>query len=96
MPRHRSTLQRTLGQLILAVQKEETLAMVDSALWDAAKEARARAESLLALAGDPARLRRTLGGGTVGAYVGARWIAKHPSVKPALLAVSKALNESDV
>ena len=95
MPRHRSNLDRAVGQLILAIQKEEGEVAGDPDLWPPAQEARARAESLLSLANDPARFRAALRGSMLTTYIGAKWLAAHRRVRPALLEVSKVLNESD-
>jgi hypothetical protein len=91
MPRNRTPLQAAVGQLILAIQKEENLVVGDSKLWPSAQSARENADELFACATDPAVLREKLAGKSVSEYIGAGWLATHPSVRPALAAVLKEL-----
>ena len=91
MPRPRNQVQRVLGALVLAIQKEENIVVGDSTHWSGAQLARDRAEHLLAAAVDPGKLDTLLGDQSVTTYIGADWLLKHPSVRPFLVAVLKEL-----
>jgi hypothetical protein len=96
MPRPRNQVQRVLGILVLAIQKEENLVVGDSTHWPGAQLARDRAEHLLVAAVNPAKLDTLLGDHSVTTYIGADWLLKHPSVRPALVAVLKEFGRDKV
>jgi hypothetical protein len=96
MPRPRNQVQRALGALVLAIQKEENLVVGDSTHWPAAQVARHKAEHLLAAAVNRAKLDGLLGDNSATTYIGADWLLKHPSVRPSLVAVLKELGRDKV
>jgi hypothetical protein len=91
MSRHHSTLQKAMGQLILAIQKEENLVVGDGKLWRSAQAAREKADSLFLVASDQETLRLALAGRSITEFIGAQWLASHSAVRPALSAVLKEL-----
>ena len=96
MPRPRNQVQKVLGALVLAIQKEENLVVGDSTHWPGAQLARDRAEHLLEAAANPAKLSALLGDHSVTTYIGAEWLLKHPSVRPSLVASLKELGRDKV
>jgi hypothetical protein len=91
MPRTRSSLQTAVGQLILAIQKEEALVIGDGTLWAPAQAARENADDLYIHATTPAALRERLAGKSLSEYIGVQWLASHRSVRPALAVVLSEL-----
>jgi hypothetical protein len=83
-----------MGQLILSMQKEEGLVVGDAQRWPAAEAARERAESLLSFSTNAATLKSALAGASLTEFIGAQWLADHPSLRPALTLVLKELSGS--
>jgi hypothetical protein len=91
MPRENSALSRALGQLLTAIQREETRA-VGSADWLVTHAVLGRAERLY-WAGKTRGLDTTLGRGSVGEYLGLAWISAHPRVLPAVQQIEGQLRD---
>jgi hypothetical protein len=82
MPRESSELERALGRLLTAIQREETGAL-DRSEWRMAHAALGRAENLY-WAAKRASLAAALGTATLREYLGVEWLSRHPRVLPAI------------
>lgn len=91
MPREKSDLLRALGQLLTAIQREETRALGTSD-WAPTHAALRRAESLY-WAAKRAPLAVTLGAQSLRAFVGDDWMARHPRVLPAVQQIESQLRD---
>lgn len=91
MPRKRSELQRALGKLISAIQKEwgaqlgEPQAEFSEDVMDSTHH--------LLQAGTVEGVKEVLGPLTLRQYIGEVWLQGHPQVKPAVAAVEELLSE---
>jgi len=89
MPRENSALQHALGQLLTAIQREETHAL-GSPDWMLTHAVLGRAESLY-WAEKRLLLEVTLGHQTVHEYLGVDWMRAHPRVLPAVQQIEQQL-----
>ncbi|HVI57740.1 MAG TPA: hypothetical protein VM619_02550 [Luteimonas sp.] len=88
MDRERSPLDKALGKLVSSIQREE-LEAAGSEAWEQTKAALEAVENLLW------SLRRLPGSSpdlNIAALIGESWLARHPSVLPALEQAQAALD----
>lgn len=91
MPRKKTELQRALGLLISAIQKEWG-AQLGEPHAEFSEEVMNSAHNLLQ-AGSVEEVRKVLGPLSVRQYLGEVWVQAHPKVKPAVLVVEDLLGK---
>ena len=91
MPRKKTELQKAIGRLISAIQKEwgEQIGEPHAGF---SEEVMHSAHDLLQ-AGSVEEVKKVLGPLTVRQYLGEVWVQAHPKVKPAILVVEDLLSK---
>ncbi|HTE42848.1 MAG TPA: hypothetical protein VK629_18645 [Steroidobacteraceae bacterium] len=91
MPRQKNALAIATGKLVVAIQREVGDAF-DDAASSQAHEVMHRAH-LLQQAAQGGFVRALLSGVPVNEYLGAAWLAEHPSLNPSIQGLLAAIDE---
>jgi hypothetical protein len=89
MPQQRTDLEKAIGKLISAVQKEWGNSLGEPGA-SVSEEAMSNCHSLLQAA-KVGKLSEELCGGSISDYLGPAWVRLHPDVVPSILSVEELL-----
>lgn len=92
MPRKKTELQKSLGQLISVIQKEWGEQLGETQAANLTEDVMDLAHKLLQ-ASTPDRVNDLLGSLSIKQYLGEVWVQAHPNVKPVIADIAELLKE---